>query len=73
MTGIARTALSAVPSAAHRALRDFLSTVVSTVAAWSGRARQRRALAGLDDHILRDIGIDSRKALEESARPFWKT
>lgn len=34
-------------------------------------ARQRRQLAALDDHLLRDIGLDAGAARREAARPVW--
>jgi uncharacterized protein YjiS (DUF1127 family) len=34
-------------------------------------ARQRRALARLDDHLLRDIGIEPAAAWSEALRPVW--
>ncbi len=34
-------------------------------------ARQRRALARLDDRGLRDIGVTRIQAEAEIARPFW--
>lgn len=34
-------------------------------------ARERRTLAGLDAHLLRDIGIDQARAATEARRPFW--
>ena len=36
------------------------------------RAEQRRRLAELDEHMLRDIGVSKRDAAEESAKPFWR-
>jgi uncharacterized protein YjiS (DUF1127 family) len=39
---------------------------------WQERARERRRLATLDDHLLRDIGL-SRSAIErETRKPFWE-
>jgi uncharacterized protein YjiS (DUF1127 family) len=40
---------------------------------WAGLtvARQRRHLAVLDDHLLRDIGLDRADATREAYRPFW--
>ena len=35
------------------------------------RAKSRRSLAELDDHLLRDVGIDPHQAYTESSRPFW--
>jgi uncharacterized protein YjiS (DUF1127 family) len=34
-------------------------------------ARQRRALAALDDHQLRDIGLTPEDARQEAERQFW--
>lgn len=34
-------------------------------------ARQRHALAALDDAMLRDIGLTRDQAMNEAARPFW--
>jgi uncharacterized protein YjiS (DUF1127 family) len=34
--------------------------------------RQRQALLGLDDHLLRDIGISREEAEREGRNPFWK-
>ncbi|MFN5995678.1 MAG: DUF1127 domain-containing protein [Paracoccaceae bacterium] len=34
-------------------------------------ARSRRRLIHLDDHLLRDIGLDRADALAEAARPLW--
>ncbi len=33
--------------------------------------QQRMRLDQLDDHLLRDIGIDRRTAYWEAHRPFW--
>jgi uncharacterized protein YjiS (DUF1127 family) len=37
---------------------------------WIGRVRQRRALAELDDKMLRDIGITRYDAARECGKPF---
>jgi uncharacterized protein YjiS (DUF1127 family) len=42
------------------------------IASWIERARQRRALAGLDDQMLRDIGITRADAAREAGKPFWR-
>lgn len=36
------------------------------------RSRQRRALAQLDDRLLRDIGLDRHEAEREANRPGWR-
>ncbi len=39
---------------------------------WHRRWKQRGALAGLDAHLLRDIGVTPRQALREVDKPFWQ-
>ncbi|NBQ28542.1 MAG: DUF1127 domain-containing protein [Rhodobacteraceae bacterium] len=38
----------------------------------SKRRKSRRALSGLTDDQLRDIGITRSKAWREAQKPFWK-
>lgn len=42
------------------------------ISSWIERVRQRQALAGLDDHQLRDIGITRAEAARECEKPFWR-
>ncbi len=42
------------------------------IAGWIDRSLQRKALADLDDHMLRDIGIARYDAARECRKPFWK-
>ena len=58
--------IAAMPKA--RVLRG----VVQLAALWSERHRSRRALRGLDAHMLRDIGVDATQAETEARRPFWQ-
>lgn len=39
---------------------------------WCDRARQRQALADLDERLLRDIGMDRGAAKNEFSKPFWR-
>jgi uncharacterized protein YjiS (DUF1127 family) len=52
--------------------RDLARQVLHLVSLWRERARQRQALAGLDDSQLRDIGITRYDAEHESNKPFWR-
>lgn len=46
--------------------------VVGRVEAWAERARQRRALRELSDHMLKDLGITRYDAELEGRKPFWR-
>jgi uncharacterized protein YjiS (DUF1127 family) len=39
---------------------------------WRRRARSRRELLALDDHMLKDIGITRADAQYEAAKSFWR-
>lgn len=45
--------------------------VAVTLTHWSERRRARQHLAHLDDHLLRDIGLDRLTARKEASRKFW--
>ena len=55
--------------------RPVLAAAARLAAAWRraiARARQRRALAALDDRLLRDIGGTRAAARFEARKPFWR-
>jgi uncharacterized protein YjiS (DUF1127 family) len=41
-------------------------------AVWLERSRQRRQLAQLSNHMLRDIGLTRADAWLEAEKPFWR-
>ena len=41
------------------------------LALWAERRRQRRDLAALDAHVLRDIGLNAELARREAEKWFW--
>lgn len=45
--------------------------VAVTLTKWSERSRTRRHLGALDDHLLRDVGLDRLTAQREADRKFW--
>lgn len=49
----------------------LLVEVALVMARWDDRRRTRRALARLDAHILRDIGLTGTLAKAECRKPFW--
>jgi uncharacterized protein YjiS (DUF1127 family) len=54
------------------ALGAGLRSLLGRIRAWRERARQRRHLAGLNDHMLRDIGLTRGDVMAESSKPFWR-
>jgi uncharacterized protein YjiS (DUF1127 family) len=55
------------------AVRRSVIRMVEVFLAWHDRARERRALMELSDHMLRDIGISRAEAHGEAAKPFWRS
>jgi len=55
-----------------RRIRDAASAAFDRLLAWQDRASSRRMLRGLDDHMLRDIGINRATAESEGSTPFWR-
>lgn len=39
---------------------------------WHRRMEERRLLAHLDEHMLRDIGIDPAQVWQELGKRFWE-
>ncbi len=53
-------------------LGTLLVRLIDTLLDWQERARQRHHLSGLDDHLLRDIGLSRADVEHETAKPFWQ-
>lgn len=54
-------------------LRDIFHALILTVLVWHERRRQRRHLAQLNDHMLRDIGLSRGDVWAECEKPFWRS
>ncbi len=54
------------------ARRGFVALLTRSATDAIARRRNRRALARLDQHLLRDIGLSSDEAWTEAAKPFWQ-
>jgi uncharacterized protein YjiS (DUF1127 family) len=52
--------------------REFLHKGAETLLIWLERARQRRHLRTLSDHMLRDIGLSRADVEGEAGKPFWQ-
>ena len=48
------------------------AAAIDHVRVWRERVRSRQALLRLDDHMLRDLGIDRATAQYKGSRPFWR-
>ncbi len=53
-------------------LLDFAGSILGTPFLWLSRVQDRRRLAELDDHMLRDIGLSRSEAEDAAATPFWR-
>jgi uncharacterized protein YjiS (DUF1127 family) len=53
-------------------LKKAVIAALRVVLVWHERARQRRALARLDDRLLRDVGLSRAQAVGEARKPFWR-
>lgn len=52
--------------------RFSIGDALTVIGMWRDRARSRRHLLWLNEHQLRDIGIDRMSALHEASKPFWR-
>ena len=50
----------------------ILDRVLEAPFVWAERASERRHLAQLDDHLLRDIGLNRTDVEALSTKPFWR-
>lgn len=49
-----------------------LDRIFETPFTWAERSAERRHLAELDDHLLRDIGLNRADVETISTKPFWR-
>ena len=66
------SAAFSVSHSAPSSLGAMLGDATAMINVWRWRRRERRAIRHLDDHMLRDIGLDRFVAEQIGTRPFWK-
>jgi uncharacterized protein YjiS (DUF1127 family) len=71
--------ISRIPVSAARDAGAFGGSFSGRLAAafgrlftWMERTRQRQALAALDGHLLKDIGLTRTDVYDEVRKPFWQ-
>ena len=72
MSGFRLTAAPPAPRAAALRLLIAASPLWTWARDCAERTRQRRALAQLDDHLLRDVGLSRYDADAERAKWAWR-
>ena len=72
MSQIAESRFSLGTTGTRPGLGHLLLRTPGMLNLWYERSRQRRQLAGLDDRLLRDIGIDRATVETEISKPFWR-
>lgn len=55
-----------------RAIVRIAEAILAILVTARERARQRRALAALDDRLLADIGLTKEDAGREIEKPLWR-
>lgn len=66
------TASSGASARSEGGVARAVVALFDTVAEWTERRRQRRALEALPDHLLHDIGLSRADAVNEADKPFWR-
>lgn len=60
------------PARMGRTIRKRIGRIDGTLTLWYVRAQSRRELVGLDERLLKDVGIDRFQAYNEARKPFWR-
>lgn len=54
----------------HTSLATAISRIITPIRLWRVRARSRRQLRALSDHLLKDIGLRREGVVYEFLKPF---
>ncbi len=60
------------PLAAPRGIGGVFTSILNRIAEWQERREQRTHLAGMDERMLKDIGVSQVDAVREASKPFWR-
>ena len=62
----------ATPSPSLPSPMQVVVRLAGLVAIWERRARERRALGEMSEHMLKDLGISRVDAHREAEKAFWR-
>jgi len=60
------------PVAAPRSGFGWFAQAFDAMLGWQERARERRHLAALPEHMLKDIGLSAADAAQEASKAAWR-
>lgn len=66
-----RGAVNLTPSVGRMVLA-YLGNAATAIVLFAERGRQRRALAQLDEHLMRDVGLSRSMVEREVRKHFWQ-
>lgn len=61
-----------VPAVSSGRLIRALKAARELWRSWQRNSVTRRELAGMSNHMLKDIGISRADAMAEASKPFWR-
>jgi uncharacterized protein YjiS (DUF1127 family) len=67
-----RAALPSIPRSAATATTAVWRELLALISEWNVRSYTRAQAQGLDDRMLRDIGLTRAEVLAEADKPFWQ-
>ena len=71
MSQIVNSAPKVLGFANRAVVKAAVTGLFETIQSWMGRRRSRIALSRLQDHLIRDIGLDALSRDTEASKYFW--
>jgi uncharacterized protein YjiS (DUF1127 family) len=56
----------------YRTEHSLVRRLWTALATWQNRAMMRQHLLGMNEHMLKDIGLTRSDAQREANKPFWE-
>ena len=71
-TPAAARGAAGLPPAVGRVVLTYVGAAATTITLFTERARQRHALAALDEHLMRDIWVSRNMVAREVREHIWQ-